>query len=308
MATTPQTLRDVFPDAPVNSPIVVSAPPDTIVHARRWSRISTGLSMLGLVAGFIVYGMFKVDYYGPAFFILILAAAVLFTIALIVYVIGHSRMKIVDVPTTMVDWREYAAVRGLQPVGTEFLDGIDIELFTTGHSRAFSGLHQGRVGDVEMVIGATSWVTGGGDDKDYHEMAFALARLPDEVAALLPGCSLTRYLRSLTGHDVDLDDGRDLRLESVIFDNCCNVQVHEHSPDAVWLELFDPITVDALVREVDIQWLQQRETIAFIVDTGDINRVHVELMDTLCHGGSWVCGRYRAAASGDVARELLRAQ
>lgn len=318
------TIRDVFPDAQANGRLRVFTPPRTLISARAWHSaiwLMVGIGVLilviELVGGWIdadatnrIFGGTGVAYDSkgrPH----ALAGSWLkslmwgsFACALVSYLLLRMSLQGLDRGDERVDWSEYAAIRGLRKVPAATMASVGLPVFRDGRGRDYETVYEGRAGEVTVRIGATAWTTGHGKSEERHHVFFAYVQLPEAVASVFPGSSLSRFLRGIS--DVDFDvSGEELRLESTRLDDACNIRVMGRADEPRWRELFDPPTILGLAETYDVQWVQLGSHMAFLSGGSYHRKVPVETMDTLCHGAAWVASRYIAAARGDVPDALL---
>jgi hypothetical protein len=302
----PTTVREVFPDAPIDGPLTPAPPPDTLVAARSWTRATWPLLAVGLVAA----GAIELMPDHPEFVLPLGAVAALALLAAIATAVApRSRMSVARGSDNESSWVDWSASRGLRMarLGT-IPDGADAPVFlTSGTSREWPAMLEGTVGRHQVAVGATSWRDGDGKNRATHDVGFVLAQLPEQAARMFPGCSLTRFLRDASSAiSPELRRGEKLRLESTLFDNTCDVRVAEDASDMRWRELFDPVTIDGLLTTHDIQFVQHGRWLAVVTDPWSVTKVRIAQADALCAGAAWLIDRYLAACAGDVPLEQLR--
>lgn len=292
------TLRSLFPDAPADGDITIIRPPDTLVRARLWSRIAWALFIAALGALALSLQVLRSDLPIELLIVTLPLGAACVALGIPLYYVPRRRMRAPVLDDAPVSWEEWALARGFARVdsdsgGAAPYDGV---LFPEVPHRSWPGLYRGRAGEVEVLAGSTRWSSSDDSPSSCNDVCFVVATLPAEVARQFPGCSLTRYLRSLPAPSMDFPNGRRLRFESALFDNCCNVIVDRTTPPERWWELFDPITIDGLLHTHDVQWHQSGRALYLLAPTRADHMQHSARLDSLCAAASWLVGRYVAAA------------
>jgi hypothetical protein len=320
------TRRQLFPEARDDAPLSAHRPPRILFSARRWYGaiwLMVCVGLIGIAVQLIgswtspeavnaALGGTGVTYDSdgdPN----VLAGTWLqrlmwgaFISAAITYCLLRLSIQLSGRRSRHDAWANYGVQRGLRPFERSEIAGTSLRVFEDGRDRDWSGMLTGPlVGGAEVVVGATAWTTGSGKSQERHHIRFVYLRLPDAVAELFPGTSLSRFLRGISDVTVHPPAYRELRFESSTLDDACEIQVAGEPGDVRWHELFDPITLLGLDQLYDGQWQHVGRHVAFVAGGNVHSRVPVELMDTLCLTAAFMYGRFLAAAMGDVERDQL---
>lgn len=301
MTTREVQLREIYPDAASRARGTITIPPQTLVHARRWSRIAAFFLTIGGLTGLASWEFLKSGDSGVFVALCLLVTIVFLPIGAVVFWVPRRLMRLPEVDEASVRWDAWAGERGFTQASPEVEErGRRTWPWSDdGKGHQWPATYTGRVGDVEMVVGAVRWRTGEEGDSSKVSAIYAQVVLGD-FWRMFVQCSMTRYLRGIDCVDPEIRGGRRLRTESSMFDNTCNVRVDEGVDPVVWHELFDPVTIDGLQREYDVQWRVSHGLLTAVCDAGDPDRVSPSGLDTMCRGLAWMHDRLHSAAKGDM--------
>lgn len=302
------TIEDLFPEAPshrAREVLELHEPPRFgQLNARLYHRVLRGASWLL----FPLWASLFVVPDGPASERLAVTCFVAWAFVRIGRrVLRFDVARRVGRRSRRISWSGYARDRGLDWVAGAPGHQILSDMREPGTSFPWSpGVATGRLAPHHRVsVGAARWLT----MQKYspfrsHRMLFVAVRLPPEVAQVFPATSVSHFGRFVGNVDLDLDDGRELRLESTTVERTHCIKVEGADPDDLrWRALFDPVLLDA-IQTRDVEWHQRGGLLLLVTGSLRIGTVPVQTIDTLCDHASFIASRFLAAAVYETEERL----
>lgn len=260
------TLRDVFPASPSPAELHVFPPLLENSSRRTWVKIFLAIVLPWtlVVTVWLMYMKATGEATGDSSLVgpALICAMGLVEFSCMAVVVMRLASGNVFRGDARIAWQQYAAERGLA-----LADGVALNLpfiVPNNRIRMYTPVASG------TVAGMPAWVGGTRSPRTRDDIAFSayfvLVALPEEVASAFPETSLTPMVQHMRiGSITRLDTatcwwnkpegrGAQLRLGSNELDSDSRIVVSPNADDPRWRQLFDPTFIDALAREVDVQW------------------------------------------------------